>query len=81
MTLTIKAHFDGRFFVPDEPVTFPINHPVTLMVRSNGDLDADGPPERSLAERLAALDSLCGCVCAPDLPDEAFDRASIYDRE
>jgi len=29
---TIRAHFDGKFFVPDEPVNMPSNRPLTLRV-------------------------------------------------
>jgi hypothetical protein len=29
---TIRAHFDGKFFVPDEPVNVPPNRPLTLRV-------------------------------------------------
>jgi hypothetical protein len=29
---TFKAHFDGKTFVPDEPVNLPIDQPLTLHV-------------------------------------------------
>ena len=31
---TIRAHFDGKTFVPDEPVHLPVNQPLTLHVQS-----------------------------------------------
>jgi len=31
---TIKAHFDGKTFVPDEPVNMPIDQPVTLHIET-----------------------------------------------
>ena len=31
---TIRAHFDGRMFVPDEPVDLPVNQPLKLHVES-----------------------------------------------
>ena len=34
MTQTIKAHFDGKAFIPDEPVDVPVNEPLTLKVES-----------------------------------------------
>jgi hypothetical protein len=33
--MTIKAHFDGKVFVPDEPVHLPKNHQVTIDLESN----------------------------------------------
>ena len=36
---TIRAHFDGKAFVPDEPVDVPVNQQVTIIV-------IQPPPER-----------------------------------
>jgi hypothetical protein len=30
----IKAHFDGKVFVPDEPVDFPVDRPIILHVEA-----------------------------------------------
>jgi len=30
--MTIRAHFDGRVFIPDEPVNLPARTPVTLSI-------------------------------------------------
>jgi hypothetical protein len=30
MTLQLKAHFDGKVIVPDDPVDAPINQPLTV---------------------------------------------------
>lgn len=32
MTRTIKAHFDGKVIVPDEPVQLPVGQPITVHV-------------------------------------------------
>jgi hypothetical protein len=32
MTTTIRAHYDGKFIVPDEPVDLPFNSPLTVRV-------------------------------------------------
>ena len=32
MITTIRAHFDGKFIVPDEPVNLPFNRPLTVRV-------------------------------------------------
>jgi len=34
MTQTIKAHFDGKTLIPDEPVDLPVNRALTLTVES-----------------------------------------------
>ena len=34
MTTTVLAHFDGKVFVPDEPVDVPIGTPVRVRVES-----------------------------------------------
>jgi hypothetical protein len=34
MTHAIRAHFDGKFIIPDEPVNLPSNQPLTVSVRS-----------------------------------------------
>jgi hypothetical protein len=32
MTLQLKAHFDGKVIVPDEPLDVPVNQPLTVQV-------------------------------------------------
>ncbi|HVS73166.1 MAG TPA: hypothetical protein VHQ47_18065 [Phycisphaerae bacterium] len=39
---TFKAHFDGKAIIPDEPVDFPLNEPLTIQVV------APVTPERSI---------------------------------
>jgi hypothetical protein len=44
--MTIKAHFDGKVIVPDEPVSLPVDQPLVIQV-SNGVTiikPADGRP-------------------------------------
>lgn len=36
----IKAHFDGKVFVPDEPVDLPKDQPVTVLLSNR---PGDGP--------------------------------------
>ena len=70
---TIKAHFDGKTFVPDEPVVFPANTPVTLHV----DLQKQGPLE-SIEERLKALDELAALAEQAEASSVDWSRESIY---
>jgi hypothetical protein len=32
MTLHVRAHFDGRAIVPDEPVDLPVNEPLEVRI-------------------------------------------------
>lgn len=33
MSIVIKAHFDGKAIIPDEPVILPINVPLELVIK------------------------------------------------
>jgi hypothetical protein len=64
MTQTIRAHFDGKVIVPDEPVQLPVGQPLCVYL----DLaDAAAP-------RFAGL-----LQFAADLPDAPPDLAAQHD--
>ena len=68
MTATaIKAHFDGKVLVPDEPVDLPVNQPLKIMV------EPVGAQAKTLAELVKKLDAL------PDNPDTPTDLAAQHD--
>ena len=70
---TIKAHFDGKAFIPDQPVDFPINHPATILLEQPVGSPvplSDEEFERALAEMNRDL------VSADHLVD--WSRDSIY---
>jgi hypothetical protein len=48
MTMSIKAHFDGKAIVPDEPVNLPINQPLRIEVDV-----AAGEPRGMTGEEIA----------------------------
>jgi hypothetical protein len=62
---TLKAHFDGKVLVPDEPVDLPINRPLELRVEPLGK-STDAP---------AALDTLA--ALARSVPDRRSDRTDL----
>jgi hypothetical protein len=64
---TIRAHFDGRVLVPDEPVNLPKNAPLEVDVR----------PMLESAPSLADLASLA--TEFPPNPDAPRDRASQHE--
>jgi hypothetical protein len=80
MTRTIKVHFDGKVFVPDEPVDLAVGEPanVTVDVPSSPpppQVPPAAPPDpdfplRSFVEWAAKL---------PPLPDSPGDAAAQHD--
>jgi hypothetical protein len=46
----IKAHFDGKVLVPDEPVDLPVNQPLEVYARP---LETSRPPLMELADALS----------------------------
>lgn len=78
MTLNIRAHFDGKVIVPDEPVALPEGTPLTLSVETAGWGPHAGTPE----ERRAGFEHFLSRAHArpvPRLPDGATRREAIYE--
>lgn len=75
MSIVIRAHFDGKVIVPDEPVDIPIG-PLEAELRPD---DALLSPEE-VEQRLAAWDALDEhLVPGLNIPDEALRRESMYE--
>jgi hypothetical protein len=76
MTRTIKAHFDGKVFVPDEPVDLPAGKTAEVTVQvAPPTIPPPAPPDeeyplRSLVEWASKL---------PPLPDSPGDAAAQHD--
>jgi hypothetical protein len=75
MTVRIKAHFDGKMIVPDEPVDLPVGTAVTV--------EATLSPKTSVSPtveaRLAAVRRIAGrATRGTPIPDEAFRRENMY---
>lgn len=76
MTVRIKAHFDGKTIVPDEPVDLPVGTAgmVEFCVVS------PGVPLSTRTDRRAALERVIGeAVKGVGLPLEALRRENIYE--
>jgi hypothetical protein len=53
MTTIIRAHFDGKFLVPDEPVDLPFNCPLTIRVEETPTANQTNPtPQKWLPLNL-----------------------------
>jgi hypothetical protein len=75
--LQIRAHFDGQFIVPDEPVRLPINSPLMVDVTSIGQ-QVKGDTT-AIDRRLAALEKfvLLGASGA-SISEASLRRENIY---
>lgn len=71
---TIRAHFDGRVFVPDEAVALPQGFAVTLHIDAIQNRQGS-PSKAELLERLAELEKMAEAANAPEAD---FSRDSIY---
>jgi hypothetical protein len=74
MTVQVRAHFDGKVIVPDEPVELPVNEPLTLQV------SIDRVKQYSQAEVDAAFEELMAMrVPNANIPDDALRRENLYE--
>lgn len=80
MTLTIRAHFDGKVIVPDEPLDLPVG-PLTVDVSI--DPAVRYAPKTTMEERQAAYAELMSRIEAappvPHIPDDALRRENMYE--
>jgi hypothetical protein len=53
-TLSIRAHFDGKFIVPDEPVALPLDAPLHIEVRTLNNVSREISEITALAGDAAA---------------------------
>ncbi len=74
----IRAHFDGKVIVPDEPVDWPIGAPVNVHVYDAAMVEKPPTPEE-IQRRLEALERWSGCISAPPPPLESLRRENLYD--
>jgi hypothetical protein len=71
---TIRAHFDGKAFVPDEPVNVPVNQPVTLHFESAAEVTGPVVVEEQL-KALAELEKMAEDKGSLDVD---WSRENIY---
>ena len=72
----IRAHFDGRFIVPDEPLELPPGTALSIEFSSTPLMEGDA----SADVRLAALKAIFARpVSGAPIPDEALRRENMYE--
>jgi len=69
----LKAHFDGKVLVPDEPVKLPVNRPLELHIQPVGPDVPSAANGKPLLKLLQALERL------PANPDWPADGAAQHD--
>jgi hypothetical protein len=79
MSMTIRAHYDGKVIVPDEPLDLQVDQPLVVEVRVPKLEPVPTPPE-VIQERLQRLQRAIGHIKnAPEIPLEALRRENLYD--
>jgi hypothetical protein len=80
MTVRIRAHYDGKTIVPDEPVNWPAGTPVFVESATTATTSPAGiEPAPTLEERLAAFGRLSQYAVKVGLPLEATRRENMYE--
>jgi hypothetical protein len=85
MTLTIKAHFDGKVIVPDEPVDLPVGKSLEVEVNLSEDMNNQSPSIQELfsdkqrRRRVAFEYFRDRTLAGTSIPDESLRREHLYD--
>jgi hypothetical protein len=74
MSVVIRMHFDGKVFVPDQPVDVPINEPLDFELKQSQE-ELKWDPEKAVAamKRIASRAKPIG------IPLEALRRENMYE--
>ncbi len=75
MSTLIRAHFDGRVIVPDEPVDLPVNTPLNFRLVPVARL----PKDADIEERRRRLAKVTGFLTHPVPSDDALRRENMYE--
>jgi hypothetical protein len=79
MTIAVRARFDGKVFVPDEPVDLPVGSS-GVFLSSSEELPDQEYWEATREEALDALQRLVKRgVKGVNIPDDALRRENLYE--
>jgi len=74
MSIKVRAHFDGKAIIPDEPVDLPVDQPL------QAELTVVRPePGRSAAREAAWQELLSRRTTGLKISDESLRRESLYE--
>jgi len=74
MSVVIRAHFDGKTIVPDEPVDLPVNQPLEAEVKVVEAKPGRSPKREAAWQRLKSMR-----ISGLNIPDEALRRENLYE--
>jgi len=76
MSIVIRAHFDGKVIVPDEPVDLPVNEPIRAVLS----VSESSLPAGAIARRKAASKRFTArAVRNVQIPLGALRREDLYE--
>ncbi len=75
MSIVIRAHFDGKVIVPDEPVDLPVNQPLEFDLRQAPKTLPWDPEKAKDALRWFEEHAISGL----QISDEALRRENMYE--
>lgn len=76
MSIKVRAHFDGKVIIPDEPLDLPVN------ARVNAELEivAEGESERLRDDALRAWEEFkANPISGLSISDESLRRENLYE--
>ena len=69
MSVVIRAHFDGKVIVPDEPVDLPVDEPLEFELKQGRSREREAAWQSLLASRVPGL----------QISDESLRRENFYE--
>lgn len=76
MSQTIRAHFDGKVFVPDEAVHIPAGQEVHVLPTASG--NGTPPSDPLIHDRRERLRAYAGGLAMGGIPLDATRRENLY---
>lgn len=74
MSVKVRAHFDGKAIIPDEPVDLPVDKPLEAELTVLGQ-----EPARSAAREAAWRELLSRRISGLKISDESLRRENLYE--
>jgi len=75
MAIVIRAHFDGKVIVPDEPVDLPVDTPLEFELKQEPAPLPWDPEKAKQAVKWLTEHAIPGL----NIPDEALRRENMYE--
>jgi predicted DNA-binding antitoxin AbrB/MazE fold protein len=73
MAITIRAHYDGKVIVPDQPLDLPVGEELEVELRRAPTAEERPESDAVIEERLRRFAQAAGRIKGPSIPLEAVD--------